>query len=253
MTRRISTLLLAVFVLAAACSVPTEDAATPVDPGDVPPELQPVVTQTTQTTLPPIGTDVPLYLYNTQTQRLEAVERTVEQEAVDVADALRLLLSYEPTQEDFDNNLITRLVGDADPDDPDANPTQLELVSVQSGPGQINIRIRGQIQALNPARLQLFAQIVFTASHPGLEGSAPNVLIQNAGGVNRPVTTAETDVPGSVRRSDYPGLDPDRVEQPPATTTTVAPTTTAPPPPTEPERTVTATSLIPTTSTTDGP
>lgn len=243
-------------IAAAGCAVPTDGSPTAVATEELPPELQPEVTDAPATTVASVGTEVPIWFYNTQDQVLETVTRTVEQSSVDVEDALRELLMATPTEEEFGNNLITRLVGDPDPEDPDAQPPQLELVGVTSLPEQVNVQIRGEILAQNPARTQLFAQIVFTATDRSLAGSADNVLIQNGSGDNRQVDTESAGVVNRrVRRADYPSLDPDTVQEPADTTTTSrpppstrAPTTTGPPDTRNRSLTVPPITIAPTTT-----
>ncbi|MDH3706776.1 MAG: hypothetical protein OES57_11970, partial [Acidimicrobiia bacterium] len=78
-------------MLAAGCAVQTDGSPTAVATEELPPELQPVITDSPPTTAAPAGIDVPIWFYNTQDQVLETVTRTVEKPEATVEDALREL------------------------------------------------------------------------------------------------------------------------------------------------------------------
>jgi len=214
--RTIVPLVAAALTLLSACSVPTSESATAVAPDDLPPELQPVVTQSSTTSIPPTGAEVTIYLYNTETRVLEPVVRRVPTESVTVNTAMTEL--FKPTTEaEADANLISLLEADAE-DEELAGGLQLE--QVQAGPTVVRIRIRGTPSGGPQAQAQAFAQMVFTASEPGLEGAKPEVVFQRPNGDGVQVVTEEAVVDDRpVRRDDYPTLDPDNID-PPATTTT---------------------------------
>ena len=166
MRRAIVPLVAGAVTLLSACSVPTSESATAVAPDDLPPELQPVVTQSSTTSMPPTGADVTIYLYNTETRVLEPVVRLVPTESVTVNTAMTEL--FKPTTEaEADANLISLLEADAE-DEEVAGGLQLE--QVQAGPTVVRIRIRGTPSGGPQAQAQAFAQMVFTASQSGLAG-----------------------------------------------------------------------------------
>lgn len=233
--RRIAFLLVVSALIAAACAVPTDNAADVIPVDELPESLRPGFTATTTTIVAPITTNVPIFLLTRQAETTRVTVVAVQRE-----------VPFNPTIRD----VIDRLFGDGSVTSEEDTLNYITTLSEFELLGASNVSSTAVIDIVNltPEGLpsdqpyegdliEVVAQLVWTATE--IEGITEVRILINGEQSIIPSDEGDTDVGATVNRSDYESFDP--ANEPPSTTTpsTTAPETTVPPVP-SPESTTAA-------------
>jgi len=211
--------ILAVTVLAAAaCSVPTDEAAQEIDPEQLPVSLRPDFTTTTTTTIPaPVTEPAIVYLLEippeTERRLVVAVSRDV-QRGSSIQAVLSTLFSgevrTEAEQEAGYSNALFELALDSATIDDDVAVIDIIPLTPEGEPSD---------EPFTGDLIGAAAQLVFTASE--YENVTGIRILINGEEVSVPTNDGDAEPGATLTTNDYEQFDPDFV--PPSTTTTSAP------------------------------
>jgi len=209
---------IALMVIAAGCSVPSDSAATVIPAESLPESLRPDFTTTTTTLQAPITTTVPIFLLTRQAETTRATVVEVQRE-----------VPLNPTITD----VISRLFGEGvvTADEEAANYittlTEFELLSASQSNDVAVIDIGNLTPEGLPSDqpyegdlIDVAAQVVWTAT--AIEGIDRVQILINGQEIQIPTNDGDTDVGAAVTRLDYERFDPGF--EPPSTTTTTSTT-----------------------------
>ncbi|RMH78531.1 MAG: hypothetical protein D6683_07515 [Actinomyces sp.] len=233
--RRLGALAVALVLMGAACSVPTDEHAEVIDQDRLPESLRSDGTTTTTTTVPtPVTETVTVYLLrqlpDSDRQVVEPVTREVPFGA-DLATALMPLFGEgSVTEDETANGLVSSLFEfqllDATVDT--AGIATIDIVALTPEGEPIT-------EPLQVPLKPVAAQLVWSATeHEGVEAVRLHI---NGEAVAIPTDRGDAEPDEPLRRDDFPLFDPDFV--PATTTTTTAPASTTSSPGTTPDTTTT--------------
>ncbi len=224
MTRLISIAVVAV-MLVAACSVPTDETVTVLDPAILPEQLRPDFIPTT-TTSPP---QTELYTIFLLTQRPDIEQRAVApvqrelEQGSSLSDVLQNLF-VEPTE--VDEGLVSELAAgvfrltDATSEGATAVIDILVIDPVTDEPADDQLIVRD-------VQRDIAAQLVWTATEYADEIRGVQILVDGQP-TSWPTSGEDTDPGDTMTTNDYEIYDLEFVFPEPTTTTTAPPTTTEP-------------------------
>ena len=193
---RITNAVLAIALLAAACSVPTGAPASEISTSDLPENLRPGYTTTT-TTAPVVPTEpATFYLIDQVESIVVPVVREIRPFTTN-AGRLRPLFDEFRTEEERNIGLVNQLL-------------EFELLSATRDRDLLTINItQDDPEAdVSPILLEAVAQLVWTATEPGSNVSRVRVLIDSQR--QALPTSAETaDEDQTVDRRNYASFNPE--------------------------------------------
>jgi len=220
---RLTASLVGLALLAASCSIPSDDQAQVIASDSLPESLRPDFTTTTTTLQAPITTLASIFLLTRQAETTRATVVEVQRE-----------VPLNPTITDVINRLFGE--GAVTTDEEAANYitslTEFELLDASiSGDTAIidivNLTPEGQPsdQPFEGDLIEVAAQLVWTAT--AITGVNQVQILIGGEQVTIPTNHGDTEVGSTISRADYDRFDPDF--EPPSTTTTTStpPTSTA--------------------------